>query len=394
MAQLSTYLWPGKIQFGAGASRLLVEEATALAAKSLFIMVDPGVRQAGLLEDISAATSQAALDTIVYDEIVPNPDIACINDAVAAFRESGAGLLVGCGGGSALDAAKAVKLMVGGPPEASIEEYANALGTDKRPYPRRHEMPPYIAMPTTAGTGAEVTPWAVITDAAGARKFGVGDDVTIPDIALVDPELTLTLPPHLTAATGMDALSHLVESYVSTNRNPLLDPLILTAIQQIGSNLRTAVARGDNLDARTEMMQASLVGGIAISSNWLGACHSLAHPLSGLADVHHGLACGIMLPHQMAYSLIGALDRYADIAEALDEGWFASDSVREKAFGAVTAVSELLEDIGLPTRLSAVGVKEELIPVLAKAAYADLNWWTNPREVNEEAMLAMCQAAL
>ena len=141
-------------------------------------------------------------------------------------------------------------------------------------------------------------------------------------------------------------------------------------------------------------MQASLVGGIAISSNWLGACHSLAHPLSGLANVHHGLACGIMLPHQMAYSLIGALDRYADIAEALDEGWYAADSVRDKALGAVTAVSELLEDIGLPTSLSAVGVNAELIPVLAKAAYADLNWWTNPREVNEEAMLSMCQAAL
>jgi 1,3-propanediol dehydrogenase len=192
----------------------------------------------------------------------------------------------------------------------------------------------------------------------------------------------------------MDALSHLVESYVSTNRNPLLDPLILTGIQQIGSHLRTAVARGDDLDARSEMLQASLIGGIAISSNWLGACHSLAHPLSGLADVHHGLACGIMLPHQMAYSLIGAFDRYADIAEALDESWFTADSTREKAFGAVTAVSELLEDIGLPTRLSDVGVKEELIPVLAKAAYADLNWWTNPREVNEEAMRTICQAAL
>jgi alcohol dehydrogenase class IV len=141
------------------------------------------------------------------------------------------------------------------------------------------------------------------------------------------------------------------------------------------------------------MLQASLIGGIAISSNWLGACHSLAHPLSSLADVHHGLACGIMLPHQMRYSLIGALERYADVAAALDEAYAQVVSVRERALGAATAVHDLLIDTGLPTTLGDAGVGEDLIPALAKAAYTDLNWWTNPRQVNEAVMADLYRQA-
>jgi alcohol dehydrogenase len=255
-------------------------------------------------------------------------------------------------------------------------------------------MPPCIAIPTTGGTGAEATPWAVITRHEDGMKFWVGDEGTIPDVALVDPGLSVTLPSHLTAATGMDALSHLVEAYVSTRSNPLLDPLILHGIELIGRSLRTAVAQGRQHEARSDMMQASLIGGMAICSKLLGACHSLAHPLSGLAELHHGLACGIMLPHQMSYSLIGAMGRYGDIAVALDDVWLQEMSVRERAMGSVTAVAELMHDIGLPTRLSELGVNEELIPALAKAAYKDQNWRTNPREVSEEALADLYTAAL
>lgn len=394
MGITSTYLWPGTVHFGAGVAQLVGPEATALQAKSAFIVVDPGVKKAGLHEVILDSLIAAEVVFTIYDKVIPNPTITSINEAAEAFREAKAGVLLGIGGGSTLDTAKAVKLMVGGPSAATISDYANALGDERRPYPPRHKMPPYIAIPTTAGTGAEVTPWAVITRQDDGMKFGVGDASTIPDVALVDPALTFTLPSQLTAATGMDALSHLVEAYVSTNQNPILDPMILYGISLVGQSLRTAVSRGDNQLAREEMMEASLIGGIAISSKWLGACHSLAHPLSGLAGIHHGLACGIMLPHQMQFSLMGALARYANVAAALKGDSLKSGDLRESALSSVTAVSKLLADIDLPTKLSEVGVTEDLIPALARAAFNDLNWWTNPRTVNEAAMAEMYRAAL
>ncbi|MCP4425839.1 MAG: iron-containing alcohol dehydrogenase, partial [Chloroflexi bacterium] len=368
--QRSVYLWPGKTHFGFGAVDLVGEEAKGLGATAtsaalsagVFIITDPGVLAAGLIEPITASLDEAGVVWTVHAEAEENPSIESVHAATAVFRESGAQVIIGVGGGSALDTAKAVKLHVGGPPEASIWEYASMLGDEKRPYPDPSAMPPYIAIPTTAGTGAEVTPWALLTHTERKMKFGVGDVSAIPDVALADPSLTLTLPTHLTAATGMDALSHLIEAYVSTNHNPILDPMILYGIELVGRSLRTAVARGDNKQARADMLQASLIGGIAISSKWLGACHSLAHPLSGIAGVHHGLACGITLPHQMAYSLIGAIERYAAVGLALDEGLAEAVSDRERAEGAVTAVHDLLADVGLPTRLRDAGVSEDQIP--------------------------------
>jgi alcohol dehydrogenase class IV len=204
-------------------------------------------------------------------------------------------------------------------------------------------------------------------------------------MAIIDPDLMLSLPPFLTAATGMDALTHCIEAYVSTNDNPALDPMILHGIELIGRSLRVAVAQKSNREARRDMALAAMIGGIGISSKWLGACHSLAHQLSGFADVQHGVANAIMLPHQMAYSMVGALERYARVGEAL--GVPAEGSVRQRAERAVEAVRELNVDVGLPTRLRDVGVTEDMIKGMAYNAYKiDLNWWTNPRAVNESVM--------
>jgi alcohol dehydrogenase class IV len=359
----------------------------------VFVLADPMVAAAGLLEGVVGSLHKSGLDYVVYDGVVPNPYIESVSAAVGALRESGADVLVGVGGGSALDTAKAVKIAVSGPLGVSIWEYATLFGEGKRPLPGRNGMMPYIAIPTTAGTGAEVTPWAVITNAEKEIKFGVGDWASTPEVALVDPELTMGLPPPLTAATGMDALSHLIEANVSTNHNPMLDRMILYGIEMVGRSLRTAVVRGADRAARRDMMEASLIGGIAISSKWLGACHSLAHPLSSLAGVHHGLACAIMLPHQMQYSLVGAVERYAAVGAALDPGGMGKESVRERAAGAVSAVRQLMSDIDCPMRLRDVGVKRDLIPALAKAAYIDLNWWTNPRQVDEGVMGKLYQEA-
>jgi alcohol dehydrogenase class IV len=226
----------------------------------------------------------------------------------------------------------------------------------------------------------------VITDNEAHRKFGVGGPDLTPTVALVDPELTLTLPPLLTAATGMDALTHCIEAFVSTNSNPILDPMILYGIELIGRSLRMAVAQGSNQTARAEVMLGSLIAGIGISSNYLGACHSLSHPLSSLADVQHGMANALMLPYQMAYSLPEALERYARIGAALDASCPTSGPLQPRAERAVAAVRELVSDTGLPTRLRAVGVSEDMILPLAKSAFQDSNWATNPRPVSEAIM--------
>lgn len=385
----SHYLWPGQVHVGFGVAGRVGQEARAEGARHVFVLADPFVAASGMLDPIVGSLKAAEIAFSVYDNVIPNPDAPSVDSAVTAFRQSQADLIVGVGGGSALDTAKAVRLVAAGPDDGRVGEYALRLGDRCRPHPRR--LPGFFALPTTAGTGAEVTPWAVITDPAEKFKFGVGGPRSFPDMALVDPDLMLGMPAPLTAATGMDALSHCIEAYVSTNHNPILDPLILHGIGLIGRNLPVATAQGANRNARMAMAEAALIGGIAISSKWLGACHSLAHQLSGFANVPHGLANAIMLPHQMAYSLPGAIERYAQVGQALGA---AGATARQLAEGAIQAVHQLNLDLGLPTRLRDVGVTEAMIPQMAHFAYTvDLNWWTNPRSVNEQVMEQIYRAA-
>jgi 4-hydroxybutyrate dehydrogenase len=391
--RISTYLWPGNTRFGFGAVALAGYESVRLGAKHAFILTDPGVYAAGLVEPVLASLSESGVAATVYTHCPPNPDVESVDSAANDFRACEADLIIGLGGGSPLDAAKAVRELVGGPPEASIAEYALMLGDEARPVPSVRDMPPMIGIPTTAGTGAEVTPWGVITDLANKQKKGIGGPALIPTVALIDPELTLQLPPHLTAATGMDALSHCIEAYVSTNTGPIaLDPMILYGIELLGRYLPVAVNQPDNRQAREQVMLAALIGGIAISSRWLGATHSLAHQLSTFANVHHGLACSLMLPIQMEFSLPGARERYARIAAALDPAYVTGKPVRKQAEYSVKAVCRLVDDIGLPVRLRDAGVTEDLIPEMTKHAYIDLNWTTNPRTVTEADLEEMYRA--
>jgi alcohol dehydrogenase len=387
---ISHYIWPGQVYLGYGAAERVGVEAKADGARMVFLLADPFVASSGMLEPLTRSLVANEIAYTIYDKVVPNPDAPSVDAAVAAFRASEADCIVGIGGGSALDTAKAVRLVAGGPAEGRTAEYALRLGEKARPHPRH--LPTFMALPTTAGTGAEVTPWAVITDPAEKFKFGVGGPRSVPTIALIDPALMLGMPQFLTAATGMDALSHCIEAYVSTNENPALDPMILEGIALIGRWLPVAVAQGANRQARQAMAEGALIGGIAISSKWLGACHSLAHQLSGFANLQHGLANAIMLPHQMAYSLPGAIERYARVAYAL--GVPPSGNGRKDAEAAVEAVAQLNRDVGLPSRLRDVGVSDALFPEMAKYAYTvDLNWWTNPRAVSEAVMVQLYQAA-
>jgi alcohol dehydrogenase class IV len=391
----SYYIFPDQIYTGFGVAQRAGNEAKAEGTQHVFVIADPGVVLTGLVEQVIASLKSAGLAHTVYDKVVPNPDCDSVDTAADAYRASGADAIIGIGGGSGLDTAKAVRLVVAGPADGKVGDYAYRMGDKARLHPKH--LPFYIAIPTTAGTGAEVTPWAVITDPKDKFKFGVGGVRSVPSMALIDPELMMSLPPFLTAATGMDALTHCIEAYVSTNDNPALDAMILHGIGLVGKHLPVAVAKGSNLKAREAMATAAMIGGIAISSKWLGACHSLAHQLSGFANVQHGLANAIMLPHVMRFNLPGALEKYARIADALDGSMHGSTrgSVRERAERSFTLIEQLNADVGLPTRLRDVGVTEDMIPPMAKFAYTvDLNWWTNPRNVNEEVMAQLYREAM
>jgi alcohol dehydrogenase len=386
------YIFPDQVYSGFGVAQRAGQEARAEGAVHAFVIADPGVVAAGLAEPVLTSIAAAGLAYTLYANVVPNPDCDSVDVAAAACRASGADCIVGIGGGSGLDTAKAVRLVVAGPAEGKVAEYAYRMGDKARPHPRH--LPPYIAIPTTAGTGAEVTPWAVITDPRDKFKFGVGGPRSVPSTALIDPELMLGLPPFLTAATGMDALTHCIEAYVSTNDNPALDAMILHGIALIGRSLPVAVAKGSDRGARDAMANAAMIGGIAISSKWLGACHSLAHQLSGFANVQHGLANAIMLPHVMRFNLPGAVEKYARIGDALGGSGASAGTQRERAENAVRLVEQLNQDVGLPARLRDVGVGEDMIAPMAQFAFTiDLNWWTNPRDVNEDIMARLYRAA-
>jgi len=386
----SYYIFPDQVYTGFGSAQKVGAEAKAEGAQHVFVIADPGVVSAGLVEPVIQSIQAAGLAYTIYDRVVPNPDTTSVDAAVTAYRASGADLLIGIGGGSGLDTAKAVRMVAGGPADGKVAEYAYRMGDKARPHPKH--LPFFIAIPTTAGTGAEVTPWAVITDPQDKLKFGVGGPRSVPSMALIDPELMLGLPPFLTAATGMDALTHCIEAYVSTNDNPILDAMILHGIELVGRYLPIAVSKGSDRTAREAMAQAAMIGGIAISSKWLGACHSLAHQLSGFANVQHGLANAIMLPHVMAYNMPGAVEKYARVSDAL--GGPTTGTVRARAENAITLVQMLNADVGLPSRLQDVGVIETVIVPMAKFAYTvDLNWWTNPRNLNESVMEQLYRAA-
>ena len=303
MNQIVYSMWPGETFLGDGAARDLGKHAHRLGGSRAFVVTDPGVREAGLLESTLAALDTAKVESVLFYDVEPNPTDKLVGLGVERFKESGCDLLVAVGGGSSIDTAKAVQLVAAG--GGNILDYDLGLGNEVRPTP--NNMVPLIAVPTTSGTGSEVTVWAVITDTRRNIKISVGDADLIPRIAVVDPEMMVTMPPVLTAATGIDALSHCLEAFVSPHENPLGDVLALYGIRLVAQNLRQAVEEGEDRVARRNMALASMVGGMSLNVKWCGACHSLAHQLSAEAGISHGVSIALMLPHQIEYSLSGNL---------------------------------------------------------------------------------------
>lgn len=355
---IATFRSAGLVLAGQEAIAEIGPQARRLGASKVLILTDPGVQAAGLADRVRDLLQEAGVAAEVFAEVQPEPPLDNFERCLAAAKEGDYDLFVGLGGGSSMDMSKAVSVMMTNP--GAINDY---FGVDKVKNPGR----PRIAVPTTSGTGSEVTPIAILTDPAQELKIGVVSPFLIPQVAIVDPEMTLSLPPRITATTGMDALTHAIEACTSLKANPISDALAIQAITLIARSLRTAVANGADIQARTDMSMGSLLAGLAFANSSVTATHALAFPLGGKFDLPHGLANSLMLPHVMRFNCIGNLPRFAFIARLLGE-LVDGVSLRDAAEWAADSVEQLAFDIGLPLRLHEVGIPEEAIPDLAANA--------------------------
>jgi alcohol dehydrogenase class IV len=382
---ITTFRIPAQITFGAGAAETVGNEAKRLGGRHAFLVVDPVLLKLGAAESVVKALDQAGLRVTPYSEIEIEPSADAVAKAVQAARAAGCDALVALGGGSALDIGKVVAVLLDG--QATLEDY---LGIGL--VPRRGV--PAILLPTTAGTGAEITPNALFYIPAKRVKEAVVSPYIIPDVAIVDPRLTLSAPPAVTAATGVDALCHAVEAYTSVNASSLTDLYALEAIRLIAGHLRAAVRQGQDLAARAAMARASFMAGVAIGNAGTNAVHALAYPLQGQHRVTHGVANSLLLPYVLDFNTAANLEKFGRVAEALGER-MAGLSAEAAAKRAADAARALSRDVGIPQRLGEVGIRSEHIPDLVTAAMKVTRLLdNNPRPVRPEDARAIYEAAL
>jgi choline dehydrogenase len=363
------------MRHGLGAIGTLADEVKALGLKRPLLVTDPGIVKVGLLERATAPLEAAHLDYLLFDQVIPNPPIALVDEGAALYQHEGCDGLIALGGGSSMDTAKAIGVVVkhGG----SIRAYEWAPVQ-----PIHYRIPPTICIPTTSGTGSEVTLWAVITDPVRQIKFNVGGTPLIGAwIALLDPELTLGLPPAITAGTGMDALAHAIECFTCAYAQPWPDAVALLAIEYVSRYLRVAFAQGHNREARYKMSQAAMLAGMAYGTESAGAAHAMSQSAGGVyPEVPHGPFTARLLGPVMEYNYKGEPERFARIAQAMGED-IRGLTVWRAAEKAVEAVMRLTEDVEIPS-LQQLGLQEEAIPMLAEIAYKDPQTIGNPRDIN------------
>ena len=374
---LFRFAFPTNIYFGAGARKLVGEHLRAQGLERPLIVTDRGVAPLPLFQKFVAAL--AGLEVAVYSDIWGNPVKSQVENGVAAYRAHRADSIVGVGGGAALDVAKAIALMV--VHSGDVLEYA---WDHPRVRPIERDLPYFVALPTTAGTGSEVGRSSVISDDVTHIKKIIFSPRLLAKAVFADPELTLDLPPHITAATGMDALTHNVESYLSPAYHPLCDGIALEGARIAARSLRKAVREPRNLQARADMLMSSMMGAIAFQKD-LGAVHSCAHALSTVADLHHGLANGIMIDHVMRFNLPAAVEKMAELAHVVGVAKHTAEASGEAFIDWLTA---LKRDLAIPPTLSAYQAKRAVtradIPALVEVAINDTCHQTNPRPCTRE----------
>lgn len=378
--------FPTRMVVGPGALSRLPHEMEKLGTKRALIVADAGVKAAGLVERVETVIAEGGLSGAVYLGVSKNPKEQDVLEGVDAFRQVGADVVIGLGGGAPMDVAKTIALKV--THELPLIEYDDLIGGDRK---ISAEQPPMIAIPTTAGTGSEVGRASVICLGDDGHKVVIFSPYMMPNVAICDAELTVGLPSHVTAATGMDALTHAMEAYVARGTHPYADLYALGALVRVGRYLVRAVRDGNDIEARHEMMVAASMAAISFQKG-LGACHALAHPLSAVADLHHGLANAILLPHVIEYNLEAAPEAYAIAAHALGDNTTGTLALRARQ--AFNMVWSILEAIGSPRRLAPLGVKKPMIPTMVEQALVDAAASGNPRPLTEEGARKIYEAAM
>ncbi|NVL91264.1 MAG: iron-containing alcohol dehydrogenase [Desulfobacterales bacterium] len=379
-----TFQGAKKIVFGEEAVTKLADEIRALGGKKVLMVFDQALKRAGVAQQVMAPLDAHGIPYAVYDQVTPEPEPTLADQGASMAREEKCDLVVGVGGGSSLDVAKAVAMLTIN--NGKAEDY---IGLETVP----RQGLPAIMIPTTAGTGSEVTFTAVFTMRKKKEKGGINSRFLYPDLALLAPELTVSLPPHLTATTGMDALTHAIEAFTSLQSNPMSDMVAREAIALIGANLKRAFDNGDDIHARRGMLLGSLMGGLALAGAGVGACHALAYPLGAFFNIPHGLANAVLLPYVMAYNLESTETKYAQVASLMGaEAWGRLHKSSVKAV--VDVVRRLSQEIGIPQRLGDLNIPESAIEDMAEMAMTVARpIANNPRKMTKEAAISIYEAA-
>ena len=379
------FLMPSVNFFGPGVISKIGDRAKMLGMKKPVIVTDKfleGLKD-GAVEQTLDSLKAAGVDYVVYNNVEPNPKIRNIKEVKKLYEESGADSIITVGGGSAHDTGKGAGIILTNGDD--ITKLAGIETLDKA-------LPPLIAVNTTAGTGSELTRHAVITNEENHLKFVVVSWRNIPLVSFNDPTLMLDVPKGLTAATGMDAFVQAVEPYVSVDHNPITDSQCVEAIKLIETSLREAVANGHDLDARTKMVEAEMLAGMAFNNANLGYVHAMAHQLGGQYDAPHGVCCALLLPYVEEYNIIACPDRFAQLAEIMGENTEGL-STRDAAELAIKAMKQLSEDVGIPHSIKEIGAKPEDFELMAESALKDGNAFSNPRKGTKEDIIKIFQAA-
>lgn len=381
---------PSVTLIGIGAAKEIPAKIRALGGKKPLIVTDPGIVGAGILDQVTALLDAGKMKYAVYDKTIPNPTDANVHEGVEVYKKEKCDSLITLGGGSSHDCGKGVGLVIAN--GGKIHDYE---GIDKSENP----MPPYVAVNTTAGTASEMTRFCIITDLSRKVKMAIVDWRVTPGIAIDDPLLMMGMPPALTAATGMDALTHAVEAYVSTIATPMTDSAAEKAIELIFKYLRPAVANGQDIEAREAMCFAQYLAGMAFNNASLGHVHAMAHQLGGFYDLPHGECNAILLPHVERFNLPAKVERFAKMAQIMGEN-IDGLSPRAAAEKCLDAIQELSRDVGIPSGLVELGkrygkdVKASDIPIMTANAQKDACGLTNPRCPSDAEVAAIYEAAL
>ena len=378
------YYAPARIVFGPGTVQTVGDEAKALGAKKVLVVTDRGVVAAGIVDKVLAPLRAAGLEALVFDKVEPNPRLSTVEEGHRLFAAQRCDMTIGVGGGSSMDSAKAIGILATNPGPIIQYEGANKY---------RRAPAPSIAIPTTAGTGAEVTQTCVVTDTSRNYKVSIRGLTNVCKVALLDPQLLTSLPPAVVAATGMDALSHAIESYLSTNASRLTEVLALEATSIIGRRLRDFVRQPSDETAAADMQFAAMTAGLAFANSRLTTVHGIAHALGGHFNIPHGIGCAMLLAPVMEFCLPTSADRLARIARALGED-VAGLSQEEAAKKAIEAVRRLKRDIGIPERLRDLGVTVDKVEALAIDADVSGIHLTTPRKVTLQDEKALIESVL